>query len=329
VAEQASTSRYDTADGDDKGDSTDPSVDLLRKVRPALLGWWDAGHRDLPWRRTRDPYAILVSEVMLQQTQDSRVVPKYNQFMARFPTLAALAAAPVAEVIRAWSGLGYNRRAVNLHALARAVMEEHDGRLPGSVEALRRLPGVGDYTARAVASIAFDVPAAAVDTNVRRVLTRVVDGPDSGRTASGVQALADMILARERPGDWNQALMELGARVCLPLPECPVCPLRACCAMAPLVGAIRERRSAYRANGVGTGERFEHSSRFYRGRIVEMLRSEGRPLDLAETGRRLRLDYSEQDQPWLEGLLEGLARDRLVSFNGERVSLPGENDRAR
>ena len=292
-------------------------------MQDLLLAWWDAGHRDLPWRRTRDPYAVLVSEIMLQQTQVSRVVPKFNAFMVSFPTLAALAEAPVADVIRAWSGLGYNRRAVNLHRLVRCVVEDHGGELPRSVEELRRLPGIGAYTARAVAAIAFGEAAAPVDTNVRRVLTRVVDGPESARSPAGVQALADVTLARARPGDWSQALMELGARVCLPSPDCPSCPLREHCATALVAPVIRERRAAYRANGAGRSERFEHSTRFYRGRIVEMLRAaESGELAVDECGRRLRLDYSTVDRPWLAGLLDGLARDRLVSFDGVSVSLP-------
>jgi A/G-specific adenine glycosylase len=266
---------------------------------------------------------VLISEIMLQQTQVSRVVPKFNAFMTSFPTLSALAEAPVAEVIRMWSGLGYNRRAVSLHRLALRVVEEHEGELPWSVEALRRLPGIGPYTARAVAAIAFGEPAAPVDTNVRRVLTRVVDGPESARPAAGVQALADAMLARERPGDWSQALMELGARVCLPLPDCPACPLRADCATAPKTAMIRERRAAYRAGAAGRSQRYEHSARFYRGRIVEMLRAaDGSTLGVDECGRRLRLDYTTDDRPWLAGLLEGLSRDRLVSFDGESVSLP-------
>jgi A/G-specific adenine glycosylase len=300
-----------------------PSPDPVDRLRSHLLAWWDAGHRDLPWRRTRDPYAVLVSEVMLQQTQVARV-PKFNDFIARFPTLPHLAAAPVADVIRAWSGLGYNRRAVNLHRLARAVVDEHGGALPPSAHDLRRLPGIGDYTARAVASIAFGEPVAAVDTNVRRVLTRVHDGPDSDRTAAQVQALADGVLAADRPGDWNQALMELGARICLPIPDCPACPLRATCATAPVAGTIRERRAAYRVSAARPSERFEHSTRFYRGRIVEMLRAEPdtRPLTVDEVGARLRLDYSPTDHAWLIALLEGLARDHLIAFADGRVSLP-------
>jgi A/G-specific adenine glycosylase len=224
-----------------------PAPATVRRLHRLLLGWWDRGHRDLPWRRTRDPYAILVSEVMLQQTQVSRVIPKYQHFLARFPDLHALAAAAPAEVIQAWSGLGYNRRAVNLHRLARVAVAEHGGALPGGADGLRTLPGIGGYTARAVASIAWDEPVAAVDTNVRRVLARVIDGLESQRSISQTQALADALLARERPGDWNQALMELGALVCLPVPQCAGCPLRQACRSAGSATVIRERRAAYRA----------------------------------------------------------------------------------
>ncbi|MGE0543795.1 MAG: A/G-specific adenine glycosylase [Dehalococcoidia bacterium] len=302
-----------------------PTTAATDHVRTLLLAWWDEGHRDLPWRRTRDPYAILVSEVMLQQTQVMRVVPKYVAFIERFPTLAALAGATAADVIRAWSGLGYNRRAVNLHRLARVVVDEHGGQVPSTARALRPLPGIGEYTARAVASIAFDEPVAAVDTNVRRVLTRVYDGPDSARSPSAVQALADSALAVDRPGDWNQALMELGARVCLPVPDCPSCPLRGSCVTSPKAAHIREQRAAYRvASSSQPAQRYEHSTRFYRGRIVDMLRAEpgGGPLTEDQIGRRLRLDYAEPDRAWLEGLLDGLVRDHLVSFADGRVSLP-------
>jgi A/G-specific adenine glycosylase len=305
-------------------DQRAPDPNGIAEVQSRLLAWWSAGHRDLPWRRTRDPYAILVSEVMLQQTQVARVVPKFNEFMQRFPSLADLAAAPVSEVIRAWSGLGYNRRAVNLHRLARVVVAEHGGRLPSGVAELRALPGVGSYTARAVAALAFGVAVAPVDTNVRRVLTRVFDGSDTHRPAAGVQALADAVLVVERPGDWNQSLMELGALVCLPTPRCTACPLAAVCAGASPSHAIRERRTPYRADGARPRERFEHSARFYRGRIVEMLRSEpaGRSLTVDEVGARLRLDYGEADRAWLVDLLQGLVRDRLVRVDDAGVALP-------
>jgi A/G-specific adenine glycosylase len=299
-------------------------------VRAALLAWWDAGRRDLPWRRTRDPYAILVSETMLQQTQVDRVVPKYLAFLASFPSLAALAAAAPADVIRAWAGLGYNRRAVNLHRLAREAVARHGGALPADVAALQRLPGVGPYTARAVASIAFDLPAAAVDTNVRRVLARLMDDDGAHRTPVAVQALADEMLARDRPGDWNQALMELGATVCTAAtPRCAACPLERLCAAAPAVRAVRERGNRYRAPRQAKPQgRYAHSDRFYRGRIVEALRAEPSTEGLtpAALGARLRLDFGADDLPWLRTLLRGLARDGLIEWAGEDDSparLPG------
>jgi len=152
----------------------------------------------------------------------------------------------------------------------------------------------------------------------------VVDGPQSERGAAQTQALADALLARDRPGDWNQALMELGALICLPVPRCFECPLRGLCTSAGSAPAIREQRAAYRAAPSKPAERFEHSSRFYRGRIVEMLRAAGTSVALTpdEVGARLRLDYTDADRPWLEGMLGGLARDGLITWDGGRVALP-------
>ncbi|MGH2450095.1 MAG: A/G-specific adenine glycosylase, partial [Candidatus Limnocylindria bacterium] len=189
-------------------------------MRPALLRWYGRRGRDLPWRRTRDPYAVLVSEVMLQQTQATRVVPAYERFLRRFPTLRALAAAPLGDVLRVWSGLGYNRRARDLHRIARAAP---DG-LPADVEGLDALPGVGPYTAGAVACFAHGVPAAFADTNIRRVLGRVF----LGRTATGREAVAlDRSLLPPGAADrWHHALMDLGATVCAArAPRCGDCPL--------------------------------------------------------------------------------------------------------
>jgi A/G-specific adenine glycosylase len=292
----------------------------LAALRVALLAWWDRGHRDLPWRRTSDPYAVLISEAMLQQTQVERVAPRYRAFLERFPTPAALAAATPAEVIRAWAGLGYNRRAVYLHRLAREVVARHGGALPRTAAELQRLPGVGPYTARAVAAIAFGEPIAAVDTNVRRVLTRIVDGGPGGRGAAAVQALADAALARDRPGDWNQALMELGATICTAgAPRCAACPVEALCAAAPRIRAVREREGHYRAPRQTRPQGgYPHSNRFYRGRILDALRAAGpEGLAPAELGRRLRLDFTADDLPWLRRLLDGLARDGLVAWEGD------------
>jgi A/G-specific adenine glycosylase len=201
--------------------------------RDRLLGWYDRHRRDLPWRRSRDPYAILVSEIMLQQTQVSRVRDFYVRFLGRYPTLEDLAAARPAQVRDAWAGLGYYARARNLHAAAREVVRSHDGALPHDVDALTRLPGIGRYTAAAVASIAFGADVGTVDTNVARVLARAFRLP--GRRGSGPRAHAlwrtvQRLVPPGRAGDWNQALMDLGATVCGPrAPRCERCPVRRAC----------------------------------------------------------------------------------------------------
>ena len=198
------------------------------RFRRRLLRWYAAHARDLPWRRARDPYRIWVSEIMLQQTRVAAAVAHYREFLRRFPTLAALARAREDDVLAAWSGLGYYRRARLLHQAARVVRAEHGGKLPRDVAGLRRLPGIGRYTAAAIASIAFEVPAAVVDGNVERVLSRL-----AGKQLSQGEAWqrAEQLVAPRRPGDFNQALMELGATVCLPeKPECARCPVAQSCA---------------------------------------------------------------------------------------------------
>ena len=181
----------------------------ITQLQTQLLAWFAAEGRDLPWRRTRDPYQILVSEVMLQQTQVERVKPKYTAFLARFPTAAALAEAPTAEVIRLWQGLGYNRRAVNLQRAAQAVMRDHGGRFPATPAELRALPGIGDYTAGAVACFAFERDVVFLDTNIRRVVRRLFVGPDAQAQASDAELLqhAQAALPEGQGWAWNQALM--------------------------------------------------------------------------------------------------------------------------
>jgi len=204
--------------------------------RAAILAWYDAHGRDLPWRGTRDPYAILVSEVMLQQTQVSRVVTYWPAFLDRFPTVDALASAPLDEVLSAWAGLGYYGRARRLREAAGAIVAEHGGTVPELPEALRRLPGVGAYTAAAVSSIAFGRPEVVLDANVVRVVARLLAfGGDVSLAAprrSLARAAADL-LDGDRPGDSNQALMDLGATVCTPeSPSCRSCPALPHCAAA-------------------------------------------------------------------------------------------------
>ena len=211
---------------------------MARGLAGRLLQWYTVHGRDLPWRRTRDPYRLWVAEVMLQQTQVGTVIPYYRRWLKRFPTLRALASAPSSAVLAAWEGLGYYSRARHLHCAAQKIVEEHGGRLPRTVDSLRRLPGIGRYTAAAIASIAFDVDAAVLDGNVKRVLARVFDVRDDVKTARGEKRLwelAERLAPRGRTGDYNQALMDLGATICTPrAPACAICPLRAMCAARKL-----------------------------------------------------------------------------------------------
>ncbi len=206
----------------------------LRSIRRRLLTWFDREKRDLPWRKRRDAYAIWLSESMLQQTQVATVIPYYERFLARFPTVEALAAADLDEVLQLWAGLGYYARARNLHRAAKVVANELGGKFPTTAEGLRELPGVGDYTAGAVASIAFGERAAVVDGNVGRVLARLFEIESDVRTGAGkarVWELARELVPPSRSGDFNQALMELGATVCLPKAsaQCLTCPLQTEC----------------------------------------------------------------------------------------------------
>jgi A/G-specific adenine glycosylase len=210
----------------------------IRAFQRRLLAWYAVHGRDLPWRRTREPYRILVSEIMLQQTQVARVLPKYRQFLRRFPTLASLAAADVGEVRRLWYPLGYNIRPVRLHMIAREALARYGGRLPADAQALRRLPGIGPYTAGAMLAFAYGQDAPLLDTNVRRVLTRVFLGGSAGRRQRGDRALWELARTLVPPGlgyDFNQALMDFGATWCTPRrPRCRGCPLRRVCASYPI-----------------------------------------------------------------------------------------------
>jgi A/G-specific adenine glycosylase len=193
--------------------------------RSALLRWFDHHQRKLPWRQNREPYRVWLSEIMLQQTRVAAVLEHYTRFLTRFPDVRSLAAASTSSVLAAWSGLGYYRRARMLHAAARQIAHELDGRFPETAEAWRELPGIGRYTAAAIASICYDEPSAVVDGNVERVLARMI-----GATPQNVWEAASELLSRRRPGDFNQAMMELGATICLPkAPECADCPVTRFC----------------------------------------------------------------------------------------------------
>ncbi len=250
------------------------SVGALRR---AILDFGRHGLRPLPWRATRDPWSVLVSETMLQQTQAARVVEPYRRFLARFPTAAACAGATAGDVLRAWHGLGYNRRALNLHRAATVLLERHGGTVPADLAALQALPGVGPYTARAVLAFAFEVRVGVVDGNVGRVLGRAVAG--RRLNAGEAQALADALVPARQAWLWNQSLMEVGATRCHSrVPDCGRCPLAARCAWhraghpSPDPGASSARQAP-----------FPGSDRQGRGRLVAALRRG--PVEPAELAR--------------------------------------------
>ena len=253
-------------------DPNPPFEPLPTALRNAILAWYEAAGRELAFRATRDPYAILVSELMAQQTQAARAAEAWSAWMIRFPTVQALAAAPAADVLRAWAGLGYNRRAIQLHRAAKAIVVEHGGSVPDSVAGLQRLPGVGPYTARAVAAIAFGRPVGAVDTNVRRVLGRIAAGGAEALAPAQLQALADAAVPADRAGDWTHALMDVGARSCAPRnPRCADCPAIAWCRYAA------GERAAPRPASAGARARrpaaaFPSTTRWLRGRIIARTR---------------------------------------------------------
>jgi A/G-specific adenine glycosylase len=237
-------------------------------VQQELLSWSARTRRDLPWRHTRDPWAILVSEVMLQQTQVPRVIPKYHAFLERFPTAAACAASPVADVVREWAGLGYNRRAVNLHRAATAVVDRHGGVFPDDVDALMALPGIGPYTARAVLTFAFGRDVGIVESNTGRVLARVAGRP---LTLPAAQRFAEELVPDGEGWAWNQAMIDLGATVCLRrAPKCGDCPVVTRCRWhgGPDPAAPAHKQST-----------FAGSDRQGRGRLVDAMRQSPVPFD--------------------------------------------------
>ena len=284
----------------------------------AILRWYASHARDLPWRRPdAGPWAVLVSEIMLQQTPVSRVLPAYEAWLARWPTPSALAAASPADAVRQWGRLGYPRRAIRLHAAARAITEEHGGRVPDSMSALLALPGVGSYTAAAVASFAFGQRHAVLDTNVRRVLARLMRGhlrAPASPTAMEVR-LAESLLPAD-PGlapRWSVAVMELGALICTAdRPRCPDCPVVSACAWHR-AGRPADDPALGRRRGQG----YEGTDRQCRGRLLAVLRDSGGPVPAT------RLDAAWPDEDQRARSLASLVADGLAeSLPGGRYALP-------
>ena len=274
-------------------------------LRGDLLAWSEQeGWRDLPWRRTRDPWAILVSELMLQQTQVPRVVPRYESFLRRFPTPVACAAAPVGDVVRMWAGLGYNRRAVNLHRAAQVCVEEHNGSLPETLDDLLALPGVGPYTARAVLAFAHERDVAVLDTNAARVVARI---GGARLTLAGAQAAADALVPTGSAWRWNQAILDLGATVCTKrAPRCERCPVFRSCAWFATGRAEPDPAEGSGGTG-GKQSTFAGSDRQGRGRLVDALRLGPLPLEHVPTIVGWPDDRARADRVAASLVADGLA----------------------
>ena len=292
-----------------------------------LLTWYSINKRDLPWRQSPTPYQVLVSEIMLQQTQVPRVIEKYKEFLTLFPTLEALAKASKAEVIQAWSGLGYNRRALLLQKFAIDVTNKYDGEMPRVREALTKLPGMGPYTTGAVLSFAFNQEEPAIDVNVRRIFLRYFEGKDQGEPLDkvGERKLYDLAKQQIPVGKssmFHNALMDFGSLVCMRNnPACQTCPLRGGCKFFPLYDLHKEKVLQVREKKVEQGV-YENGkyipNRIFRGRIVEFARQNvGKKVEILHVGSKVKKDYTTADQEWLLMLCAKLTKDGLLQYNVE------------
>ena len=317
--------------------SLQSETEQLTRVHANMLQWYAVEHRDLPWRFTHDPYAILVSEMMLQQTQVHRVLPKYEQFLAAFPTLADLAAASTAEVISVWVPLGYNMRAVRLQSIARQVTSEYGGSIPNTIEELLKLKGIGRYTAGAIVCFAYKKQVAMVDTNIHRVLHRIFLGLDLTEhrlTHDQILTFAEQVLPDGKAYDWNQALMDLGSTICTSSsPQCSRCPLQGACktysemsqySIFPSGTVLRQLRKVAEKKEAYQKQPFTTTNRYFRGRIVDHLctLTEGQRVPLTSLGPKIKPEFREDDLFWLQQLVEKLAKDGLVDYAEGGVRLP-------
>lgn len=316
------------------------STRAITSFRQRLLLWYRKHGRDLPWRKTHDPYAILISEVMLQQTQVDRVIERYQRWLKRFPTVQALAKAPASAVLREWSGLGYNRRALALQNIAKQVVAEHNCEFPKTVPELMQFKGIGRYTASAIAAFAYRQPVPIVDTNVKRVL---------GRIYFGYKELAKMIEDPKKYGgnqdevfwtlktkivppnktsyDFNQGIMDFGALVCTAKqPKCQVCPMQSICKSYP--GILAATSDQLRVKRHRTEPQyFGHPRRIWRGKILQYLHTiKTKFVSLQKIGQHIQADWNDSRVDWLQSVLETMEKDKMIYINKKsqnwKVSLP-------
>ncbi len=288
-----------------------------------LLAWYDRQGRELPWRRTTDPYRVLVSEVMAQQTQISRVLPFYERWLSRFPDWVTLAKASTAEVIMCWSGLGYNRRALMLQNIARQVVERG---IPSSEEEWLELKGIGPYTAAALTVFSLGTRAVPIDTNIRRVVGRWLLGvpmPELSHDQRVREILTPVVDRLKRFADFFQALFDLGATICLKKPKCPSCPLYTCCSAAGIVEDESWKPPPRRPSGerIRPGKRYP--DRIFRGRILRQIQAAGGGLLIAKLGPLIDNEYDpEHDAEWVTSMLARLEKDGLIRIEKRTVRLP-------
>ena len=302
---------------------------MIQLFSKNILQWYSTHKRNLPWRKPGiDPYYVVVSEIMLQQTQVPRVIEKFYEFTALFPTIEDLAAASKADVIQAWSGLGYNRRALLLHKFAQEVVERYQGKIPRTPAELITLSGIGPYSACSIASFAFNLPEPAIDVNVRRIYMRFFKGKDRGlpmgtKDEQELYQLVKSGIPNGKSMELHNALMDFGSLVCTrDVPKCSGCPLQKSCAFFPLYTTEKEKvlfvMEKKMEKGIVEFGRYI-PNRIFRGRIVELVRRNGgKEIAFNEFGKTIKKDYNPQEAKWLLGLCEALRKDKLIDFQANQ-----------
>jgi len=297
--------------------------DKIQFFQNVILNWYSKNKRDLPWRTTTDPYKIIVSEIMLQQTQVDRVIPKYQKFLETFPTIEALEKAPLSQVIELWAGLGYNRRAVNLQAMAKQVTEEYQGRMPKRIEQLQTLKGIGPYTASAVACFAFAQDVPVIDTNIRRIMDRYYGNEE--RSGKQREQITFENTKKSVPNGkgvaWNNALMDFGSLVCTAKnPQCASCPLKNDCNFFRELQTLTPEQQKKIFETTKKQPSFKHSTRYYRGQILKLIR-ENKTIE-EEIVLTHILKEEKLDKTTAKKLIQDLMNDQLLEKNNTKLQLP-------